>query len=223
MTRNKDQKRLIRSRMRKTGESYTSARAQILSKPAAHAPRLSAAAMAELAGMADATITSRTGRSWAEWVRALDADKAAALPHREIARLVRSKHGVGDWWSQSVTVGYERIKGLREQGQRRGGAFEASKSKTFNHSPAAVFRAWSDEATRRSWLGVEATVRTATPPKTIRLTWPDGTIVIGYLTPKGPGKTQLAVTHTKLATKAAADAIKADWAARLAALGALLT
>ena len=45
MTRNKDQKRLIRSRMRKTGESYTSARAQILSKLPAHAPRLSAAAL----------------------------------------------------------------------------------------------------------------------------------------------------------------------------------
>lgn len=223
MTRNKDQKRLIRGRMRKTGESYTSARAQILSKPAPHAPRLSAAAMAELAGMADATIESRTGRRWVEWVRALDADNAAALPHREIARLVRGKHGVGDWWAQSVTVGYERIKGLRERGQRRGGAFEASKSKTFSHAPAVVFRAWSDAATRRKWLGVEAGVRTATAPKTIRLTWPDGTIVIGYLTPKGPGKTQLAVTHTKLATKAAAEAMKSEWAARLSALGALLT
>jgi hypothetical protein len=223
MTRNKDQKRLIRSRMRKTGESYTSARAQILSKPAPHAPRLSAAAMAELAGMADSTLRSRTGRGWAEWVRALDADNAAALPHGEIAQLVRRKHGVGDWWAQSVTVGYERIKGLRERGQRRGGAFEASKSKTFNHAPAAVFRAWSDAAIRRTWLGVETTVRTATAPKTIRLTWPDGTIVIGYLTPKGPGKTQLAVTHTKLATKAVAEAARLDWAARLSALGALLT
>jgi hypothetical protein len=223
MTRDKDQKRLIRSRMRKTGESYTSARAQILSKPAPHTPRLSAAAMAELAGMADSTIKSRTARSWAEWVRVLDADNAAALPHREIAQLVRRKHGVGDWWTQSVTVGYERIKGLRERGQRRGGAFEASKSKTFNYSPAVVFRAWSDAATRRKWLGVDATIRTATAPKTIRLTWPDGTIVIGYLTPKGPDKTQLAVTHTKLATKAVADATKSDWAARLSALGALLT
>lgn len=222
MTRNKDQKRLIRGRMQKTGESYTSARTQILSKPAPHAPRLSAAAMAELAGMADATIKSRTGRSWSEWVRALDADNAAALPHREIAQLVRRKHGAGDWWAQSVTVGYERITGLRERGQRRGGAFDASKSKTFSHAPVVVFRAWSDAATRRKWLGVEASVRTATAPKTIRLTWPDGTIVIGYLTPKGPGKTQLAVTHTKLATKAAADAMKSEWAARLSALGALL-
>ena len=222
MTRNKDQKRIIRDRMRKTGESYTAARARILAKPAPRAPRLSAADMAERAGMADPTIESRTGRSWAEWVRALDADNAAALPHREIARLVRHTHGIGDWWSQSVAVGYERIKGLRERGQRRGGAFESSKSKTFNHSPTAVFRAWTDARTRGRWLGVDARVRTATAPKTIRVQWPDGTIVIGYLTPKGTGKTQLTVTHTKLASKAAVDAAKLDWAARLAALGALL-
>ena len=222
MTRNKDQKRIIRDRMRKTGESYTSARTQVLSKPSPRTPRLSQAEMAERAGMADLTIKKRTGRSWAEWVRALDGDNAVALSHGDIARLLRHKHGVGDWWSQSVTVGYERIKGLREQGQRRGGAFEASKSKTFPQPAAAVFRAGTDAVTREQWIGVDATVRTATAPKTIRLQWPDGTIVIGYLTPKGASKTQLAVTHTKLATKAAADSAKSEWSSRLTALGALL-
>lgn len=222
MTRDKDRKRIIRERMRKTGESYTAARAQVLSKATPRQPRMSAAAMAERAGMADATIKARTGRSWPEWVRALDADNAAALPHRDIARLVHGKHGIGNWWAQSVTVGYERIKGLREQGQRRGGAFEANKSKTFNVSAAAVFRAWSDDGLRRRWIGVDTTVRTATAPKTIRLQWPDGTIVIGYLTPKGTSKTQLALTHTKLATKAAAEAAKREWGQRLVSLGELL-
>ena len=178
--------------------------------------------MAERAGMADRTIKARTGRSWPEWVRALDADNASTLPHREIARIVRGTHGVGDWWSQSVTVGYERIKGLRAQGQRRDGAFEANKSKTFNHPAGTVFRAWSDAAKRRGWLGVEVTVRTATAPKTIRLQWPDGTVVIGYMTPKGTTKTAVAVTHTKLATKAAAETAKVEWAERLTALAALL-
>jgi hypothetical protein len=222
MTLDKDRKRVIRERMTKTGESYTAARAQILSRPTPREPRMSAAVMAERAGMADATIKARTGRSWPEWVRALDADNASTLPHRDIARLVRRTHGVGDWWSQSVTVGYERIKGLRERGQRRGGAFEANKSKTFNHAVATVFRAWSDARARRTWLGVDVKVRTATAPKTIRLQWPDGTIVIGYLVPKGAGKTQLAVTHTKLTSKAAAETAKAEWTERLAALGRVL-
>jgi hypothetical protein len=222
MTLDKDRKRVIRERMRKTGESYTAARAQLLSKPRPHVSRMSAAAMAERAGMADATIKARTGRSWVEWVRALDADEAATLPHGEIARLVHGKHGVGSWWAQSVTVGYERIKGLRERGQRRGGAFEANKSKTFNQPVRLVFRAWSDTATRRKWIGLETKVRTATAPKTIRLQWPDGAIVIGYFTAKGANKTQVALSHTKLPNRAAAEAAKSDWAARLAALGVVL-
>jgi hypothetical protein len=222
MTLDKDVKRIIRERMTKTGESYTAARAQLLSKPNPREPRMSAAVMAERAGMADATIKTRTGRSWPEWVRALDADNASTLPHRDIARIVHTKHGIPGWWSQSVTVGYERIKGLREQGQRRGGAFEANKSKTFNHAPTAVFRAWADAAVRGKWIGADVKVRTATSPKTIRLQWPDGTIVIGYLTAKGATKTQLAVTHTGLATRAAAQAAKAEWTERLAALGRVL-
>jgi hypothetical protein len=223
MTIDKDRKRVVRDRMRKTGESYTAARAQVLSQPSPRESRMSAAVMAERAGMADATIKARTGRSWLEWVRTLDADNASTLQHRDIARIVSGKHGVPGWWSQSVTVGYERIKGLREQGQRRGGAYEASKSRTFDRPAAAVFRAWSVAARRRQWLGVEVKVRTATPAKTIRLQWPDGTIVIGYLTPKGGAKTQLAVTHTKLATKAAAETAKAEWAERLTALARFLT
>ena len=128
MTLDKDLKRVIRERMRKTGESYTAARAQLLSKPTPRSPRMSAAVMAERAGVADATIKARTGRSWPEWVLTLDADNAAALSHRDIARIVRSTHGIGDWWSQSVTVGYERIKGLREQGQRRDGCSKRTRA-----------------------------------------------------------------------------------------------
>ena len=41
------------------------------------------------------------------------------------------KYKVPGWWAQTVTVGYERIKGLRAVGQRRDGTFEANKSRTF--------------------------------------------------------------------------------------------
>ena len=49
--------------------------------------------------------------------------------HREIAAYVRNTFKVPDWWCQTVTVGYERIKGLRAIGQWRDGTYEASKSK----------------------------------------------------------------------------------------------
>jgi hypothetical protein len=227
MPRDKDRKRIIRSRMEKTGESYTTARAHIISKthvkPSAEAaPRV--VDYAALAGMSDDKIAGKTGRSWQEWERTLDADDAAAMPHREIAALVHAKHGVGDWWAQTVTVGYERIKGLRDRGQRRGGSYEANKSRTFDVPVKALFDAWADERTRRRWLdGVNVVVRTATSPKSMRLQWPDGTLVVAGFMPKGNRKSAVAVTHTKLGDRAALDKTKRYWSERLDALSAVLS
>ena len=223
MPRDKDRKRIIRNRMKKTGESYTTARAHVISKIKVTEPPASIANYAALAGMKDEAIAAKTGRTWQQWVRALDGDNAAALPHRDIAVLVQSKHGIGEWWAQSVTVGYERIKGLRERGQRRSGEYEVSKSKTFNVPVDRLFRAWTHNATRRRWLdGVAAVVRTATASKSMRLQWPDGTIVAVGFVAKGPSKSTAAVAHTKLKDRAASDRAKQYWTERLSALAAIL-
>ena len=223
MPRDKDRKRIIRERMKKTGESYTTARAHVLSKNPSNRPAAPALDLAALAGMKDDAIAAKTGRTWRQWVRALDADGAAAMPHREIAEIVHKKHRVGDWWAQSVTVGYERIKGLRERGQRRNGTYEATKSRTFNVPVNTLFDAWADDAARRRWLdGVKAVVRTARAPKSMRLQWPDGTLVaVGFMA-KGHGKSAVALAHTKLRDRAASGNAKEYWTGRLDALGSLL-
>ena len=220
MPRNKDLKRIIRKRMKKTGESYTASRAHVISRAQVKQPSRTVA-YAALAGMSDDKIAAKTGRTWQEWTRVLDADGAAAMPHRDIATVVHEKHRVGDWWAQTVTVGYERIKGLRERGQRRGGAYEATKSKTFNVSVNALFHAWADDATRRRWLGIETVVRTATAPKSMRLQWPDGAIVAVGFTPKGASKSMVALAHTKLPDRSASDKAKKYWTDRLDALASL--
>jgi hypothetical protein len=222
MPRNKDLKRVIRSRMKKTGESYTASRSKILSQSPAKQPARSVD-HAKLAGMSDDKIAAKTGRTWREWTRVLDGDGAAAMPHRDIAALVHGKHKVGDWWAQTVTVGYERIKGLRERGQRRSGAYEVSKSKTFNVPIDALFRAWVDDGVRHRWLdGVKTSVRTATAPKSLRLQWPDGTIVVVGFMAKGSAKSVAALAHMKLGDKATADKLKKFWTDRLEALASLL-
>src|SRR5512141_590280 len=111
--------------MQKTGESYTAARHQLLAKKETPNPDYAARA-----GMSDASVRSATGRGWAEWVALLDSAAAASKPHRDIVRHAAGP-SVTSWWSQMVTVGYERIRGLRERGQRRGGSYEAGKSRTF--------------------------------------------------------------------------------------------
>ncbi len=192
----------------------------VISKTKPKQPPAPEVDLSALAGVADHLIESKTGKTWQQWVELLDADNAAAMKHRDIAMLVRDKYGVGDWWTQTVTVCYERIKGLRERGQRRDGTYEAGRSRTFNVPVTALFKAWADDRTRRRWLdGVKIVVRTATAPKSMRLQWPDGTLVVVGFTPKGDRKSVVSLAHTKLPDRGASEKAKKFWTGRLDALG----
>lgn len=111
-----------------------------------------------------------------EWGSTLDAILAAEKPHGEIAAYVVSL-GVRDWGSQSVTVGYERIRGLRDKGQRRGGGYETNKSRTFAVPIDRLYKAFADAKQRKRWLPIGVKVRTANENKTMRTELEDGTLV----------------------------------------------
>jgi hypothetical protein len=218
MTANKDFKRLVRGRMLKTGESYTAARSNFIKTAPVATPEY-----AKLAGWSDDLIKARTGCDWSRWVKALDAAKAYEWSHREIARHVHEKYTVAPWWTQTVTVGYERIKGLRAIGQRRDGGYEANKSKTYKVPLGRLYRGFSDKRNRAKWLpGVDLTVRTASKDKYMRITWPDGTVVVVGFLSKGRGKSAVYVQHGRLPDKAAADKLKVFWGERFAALAEVL-
>lgn len=223
MPTDKDFKRLVRGRMQKTGESYTTARAHLRKQKPTAAVAPAPREYARLAGKSDAIIQERTGCTWERWVKALDRAKAHTWPHREIAKYVQEKYKISSWWSQTVTVGYERIKGLRAIGQRRDGSFEASKSKTFPVPLARLYGAFHDARSRARWLpGVDLTVRTATAEKSMRITWPDKTSVEVGFARKGPTRSLVALQHGKLPDKAAATRVKEYWTERLGALEEVL-
>jgi len=216
MTENKDLKRIVRARMTKTGESYTAARAHIAKTPRP-------IDYAKLAGMSSPVIQEKTGCTWEKWVKSLDYHGAEKMSHRDIAKLVSEKYKVPSWWTQTVTVGYERIKGLRARGQRRDGTFEAGKSRTFNVPVQTLYDAWADARMRKRWLdGAEIKIRTATSPKSMRITWSDGNIIAVGFYPKGPDKSSVAVQHPKLPDRATADSLKKYWSERLDDLGRVL-
>jgi hypothetical protein len=217
MPRHKDLKRRIRGRMEKTGESYTTARSHILRRRSPSLPDN----YQDLTGMSDDTVATKTGKSWPEWVEALDAIGAAGMEHGAIARWIHEQTGL-DWWAQTVTVGYERIRGLRDVGQRRDGAYEAGKSRTFPVPVGDLFDAFTDETRRRQWLDSELTIRKATPHRSVRISWSDGSNVQVYLTDKGPAKSTVTIQHGKLPSRNAADEAKAFWAARFDVLAGLL-
>ena len=239
MPRNKDLKRLVRTRMRKTGEAYTAALAHIDNTPRAKArattngdstsPAITVSEIkpvdyAAIAGMSDEKVKEKTGCTWERWVFALDRRGAAEMSHGEIAKIVNEKYKVDGWWSQMITVGYERIKGIRARGQRRDGSYEASKSRTFDVPVTKLFNAWAKAPVRRRWLdGASLKVRTATAPKSMRLDWPEGGIVAVWFEPKGKSKSVVALAHTKLPDKPTADRLKKYWSDRLDALGEVLS
>jgi len=233
MPRNKDLKRLVRARMKKTGEAYTSARVQVLRKSKAkNSTRVAAAASgsvaredyAALAGMSDASIKAKTGCNWERWVKTLDRWGADKKPHRDIATMVSKTWKLDGWWAQTVTVGYERIKGLRARGQRRDGSYEATKSRTFDVPVENLFDAWADKSVRDRWLrDTSVKVRTATAPKSLRLGLADGSILaVGFL-PKGKTKSSVAVSQNKLPDRETATRLKQYWSDKLDALGDVLS
>jgi hypothetical protein len=228
MTTQKDFKRLVRARMSKTGEAYTTARAQILKKQPSRVLQAPNDAypdpieFAKIAGMTDAAIKKGTGCTWEKWVKAFDHYGAQKMSHAEIAELAAKKYKAGPWWSQMIAVGYERIRGLRARGQQRDGSYQASKSRTFSVPVGVLFDAWNDPATRKKWLDADVKVRKATKPKSVRLDWTDGTIVPVMFAAKGKDKSSAAVEHVKLKSKEDAARLKAEWGERFDALEALL-
>jgi hypothetical protein len=238
MPRQKDLKRLVRARMQKTGEAYTAARAQLLETP--KAPRRSDAVAvapagpiavtpsepkdyAAIAGMSDAAITEKTGCTWELWVKALDRSRAYELSHREIAKLAKEKWETPSWWAQTVAVGYERIKGLRERGQQRSGTFTMTRSRTFGVNVTTLYDAWADGRRRKRWIGVaDVKVRTAIAPKSMRLQMPDGAIVAVGFTAKGKDRSAVALEQARLPDRTVAERVKAEWLARLDALREML-
>lgn len=166
-------------------------------------------------------VAKATGRTWEEWVAVLDKAGARRLEHKQIADLVATRFDIGPWWCQTVTVGYERVTGKREKHQTPKG-YSISASRTMGASAAAVFAAWRAPAMRRVWLGEPLEVRTATPNRTLRITWGDGTSVDVALWRKERNRTQVAVQHSRLLDAEAASKMKSFWFERLVELERVL-
>ena len=173
--------------------------------------------------ISDDAVQAKTGRVWDEWFTLLDAEGAAALAHRKIAIHLRERHGLSGWWSQTVTVAYEQARGRRELHQTSRG-YQVGVSKTVPVNVNALFTAWEDDASRRQWLGVEPiTIRRATRPKSMRITWSDDqTNVDVSFWDKGPAKSTVQVQHSKLADRDEVEAMRTFWRAALARLAAQL-
>ncbi len=173
-------------------------------------------------GISSPAVKKKTGKEWTEWISILDKEKAFNLPHREIAILLSEKYKVSDWWSQMVTVGYEKAKGLRKLNEKVNG-FEISVSKVLPVAVITLFDWWNDEKKRRKWLTKDLVIHKSTPHKSLRMTWEDGTKAISVnFYEKVADKSQVTLQHDKIKNEDEAKQIKEFWQSCLSKLSLLI-
>jgi len=194
-----------------------------------------AAKNAYVPSMRDEAVKARTGKNWAGWFGTLDKAGAAKLDHRGIATLLSGKYGVPGWWSQMVTVEYERARGRRVVHQTATG-FSVSISKTIAAGIPELFAAVADANVRRKWFPRGAFEPSSqSVNKYVRGAWKKrARVEIGFMR-KSAGKAkadasvnkladkaQIGVGVNKLASKADVEHERAAWKAALVRLQSML-
>ncbi len=174
MTLQKKLKKAVRARSEKTGESYTAARRHVLlsrakkaaqpsiappsvvAEPvpvvAALAPAPSPASGPTRGAVSDESARQKTGHGLDHWFAVLDAFGGATKGHTAAAAHLYNDHGVPGWYSQGITVAYERARGLRDMHQSCVGDFQVSVSKTVPATVAEVVEAFKSGKRRAVWL-----------------------------------------------------------------------
>jgi hypothetical protein len=244
MTRSRALKHAIRERAARTGERYTTARRHVIAAAQPHPPVAPPRAQPKAVDtskspVSDARIREQTGHGLDHWFAVLDRFGVAERGHTATARHLVKDHGVAGWYAQGITVGYERVHGLRAVNQRLDGQFEVSVSKTIAADVPTIIKTFTNLRQRKQWTAdvdpdlvraLEAALKDKASKGFVvradglaqfRYKW-DGTAVHFYLQP-GKGRVMLVVQNSKLASQAALDARRAQWKAALAALARYLT
>ena len=204
----------------KSATSKSAAPSQPAAEPAATpAPKkVARKSIKEAAGVSTDAVARRTGKTWDDWFEVLDSAGAATLDQRGIVAILAQKHGIGPWWQQMIAVGYESLRGKSEKPVVADG-FQISHSCTLSAPVARVFKLWNDASERARWLADDRfVVKSATPGKALRARWGKGTSQVAVSFSEKAGKTEVAVEHQQIESRAAADQMKAYWQKKLGLL-----
>jgi hypothetical protein len=241
MTRQQTFKRRVRDRMAKTGESYTTARRQLLasagdlfdepredsSAPTTAAPPSAAQrARRQLLERRRAWVGEATGRQMDEWIRLLDQAGARDLTHNQIWRWLAEAGEVADGsLREAITITYEQEIGRREMGQSCEGDYPASVSRPLKATVDEVLQRWLELiGGTRSFNGAklvaEPSVSATEKFRYWRAKLTDGTRVTVTIWRMPDGRASLGIQQRAFPDRASADASKAYWKQFLAPLTA---
>jgi hypothetical protein len=173
--------------------------------------------------ISDDAFRRATGKGPEEWFALLDQQGAQQQRHAEIARWLAEEQGVDGWWSQMITVSYERARGLREPHQKADG-FAVSVSRTFDLDAEAIEAWFTHDALRDRWLEPGLLrLRTVQLGRSARFDVEGTGSRLGvWLTRRPNGKTAVQLQHERLPDADAVEEWRAFWKAHLDQLGTII-
>jgi uncharacterized protein YndB with AHSA1/START domain len=183
--------------------------------------------------ISDDAVIKRTGKDLKHWFKVIDKFNCKKNGHKATAKYLNEKHDVDGWYSQMLTVEYERENGLRDIHEKTTG-YAVSASRTINAPVEDVYDAWAKPSKLNKWFttGAKQTFREGgkysnndkdkgefrkiVKNKRIRFTWENekhcpGTIVQVSFDKKGKDKTTITVQHEKLPDRKGRDDMKTGW------------
>lgn len=191
----------------------------------------------KLGSVTNERVKQATGKSWDEWVEAIDNFGGESMTHKQIAaKLLEDNYLDSGWWAQSVTVGYEFAKGRRVQGETKDAGFQIGVQRMIEQPQDKIWQLLISPAGTKLWLGdvrnlkfqkgetfktkegLSGEIRSVTKDEKLRLTWhPEErsqatTLQIYLLCNRNtPNKTNLRFHHEKLADAEERQAMKLHW------------
>ncbi|MFQ5552765.1 MAG: SRPBCC domain-containing protein [Thermoplasmata archaeon] len=192
----------------------------------------------------EGSVKAKTGRGWDEWFSLLDAWGAAEEGHAPTAKHLAEAYDLSGWWAQTITVEYERVRGLREVGQR-GEEFVVTVQRTIRASPEASYAALTEPDHLSRWFTQDARADLRIggryenkdgdrgeflrldPPTRIKYTWenPDhapGTMVEVWIEHKDEAKSLIRLEHSRLKNREEFEDLKNGWSWALDSLRSYL-
>ena len=193
--------------------------------------------------VSESSCRQATGRTLADWFKALDRRGGIAPGRRALTRWLTKENEVDPWWATTVINEYEIARGnLARDGKPRG--YRICPTRTMSASAADCYAAFTTATALDQWFGPahdvdvrdgghwrngdgnQAVIRKVTPGKVIRLLAEDGGLTlpapvdIRFAT-RG-AKCTIRVSIDRLQTRAEADGYRRAWAEALDRLAAHL-
>jgi uncharacterized protein YndB with AHSA1/START domain len=179
-------------------------------------------------------VAKGTGKTWSEWIIALDLAGAAQWDHKTLVEFLAGTYHISQWWCQTIAIHYERMHRQRVVGQTSSAGFEIGIQRTISLAQSQLWDFITSDRGIAFWLGevaalmlavgiayttasgISGVFRVVNPPHHLRLTWqPAGwnkasTLQI-RLIPVKDGKTSLRFHQEHLANDAIRTQMRQHW------------